>query len=204
MKTIHVLEREKYSQMLGYLKLNELKADTFGLNEYFPLEHDSAVDKLYKDYRERDGWLENFLKYKIIEKPKNIIWSESGRIDNNQYIYRKENDEIKYEKEKSNYFENVTESKPFCDCIVIDFFGLFGLNHSTYSRKFLNKKAQNNDKYIRYLTNYVKSIMELIKLNEEDFIKLNHIIAAPNETSNSILYYLRNQLEIKKKSKYTN
>lgn len=86
MKTIHVLEKEVYSQMLRDLELDELKADTFGLKKYFPLKKDHAVNKLYEDYIERDGWLESFLKNKISKEPQNIIWSELGRINNNQYI----------------------------------------------------------------------------------------------------------------------
>lgn len=43
--------------------------------------------------------------------------------------------------------------------------------------------------------------MNLIGLNEEKFIQLNHIIAAPNETSKSILYYLSNKLKIKSEIK---
>jgi hypothetical protein len=137
---LHTLNKEEYKSLLQKLEIDLLKANTFGLEDYFPLKNNLAVDKLYNDYKNREGFSEDFLKNRIsIKKPSNIIWCESGRINNNQYIYKKENGEFKYENEKSNYFENVVESKPFCGCIVIDFFGLFGLNHSNDSRNFLNK-----------------------------------------------------------------
>jgi hypothetical protein len=198
MKKIHTLTKEKYSQMLKCLNLDELKANTFGLDDYSPLKNNNAVDKLYKDYSQRDQWLEDFLENKINKlKLKNIIWCESGRINNNQYIYRKEDGKFKYEEEKSNYFENVTESKPFCNCIVVDFFGLFGLNHSNDSRNFLNKKTKKHQKdYYEYLNLYINSILTLIDPNEKLFIDLNHTIAAPDETSKSILNYLRCELKI--------
>ena len=43
---------------------------------------------------------------------------------------------------------------------------------------------------------YLVSILNLIKLDKNSFYNLNHIIAAPNETSKSILNYLRLQLKI--------
>lgn len=187
--------------MLKCLNLDNLKANTFGLDEYFPLKNINAVDKLYKDYLQRDQWLEDFLenKFNKINKlnPKNIIWSESGRINNNEYIYRKENGKFKYENEESNYFKNVTESRPLEECIVIDFFGLFGPNHSNDSRDFLNKNASRNSNfYNQYLNDYVRSIRNMIQLNQTQFNTLNHAIAAPIETSKSILNHLRSQLKI--------
>jgi len=197
MKKIHIINKEEYSQMLKCLNLDDLKANTFGLDEYFPLKAINAVDRLYKDYLQRDQWLWDFLKNKI-NKPnlKNIIWSESGRINNNEYIYRKENGKFKYENEESNYFKNVTESRPLEECIVIDFFGLFGLNHSNDSRDFLNKNASRNSNFNQYLNKYVCSILNMIELEETQFNTLNHAIAAPKETSKSILNHLRSQLKI--------
>lgn len=198
MKKIHIIKKEEYLQMLKCLNLDNLKANTFRLDEYFPLKNIKAVDKLYKDYLQRDQWLEDFLKNKINKSNlKNIIWSESGRINNNEYIYRKENGEFKYESEKSNYFKNVTESSPLKKFIVIDFFGLFGLNHSNDSREFLNKNASRNSNfYNEYLNDYVSSIRKMIQLNQKEFNTLNHAIAAPIETSKSILNHLRSQLKI--------
>jgi hypothetical protein len=196
---LHTLNIEEYKSLLQKLEIDLLKANTFGLEDYFPLKNKLAVDKLYHDYKNREGFLEDFLKNRIsIKKPSNIIWCESGRINNNQYIYKKENGEFKYENEKSNYFENVFESKPFCACIVIDFFGLFGLNHSNDSRNFLNKNIKKQEEiYNAYLDIYLKSILNLIKLCENSFKNLNHTIAAPAETSKSILKYLRFQLKIR-------
>ncbi|MFM8490494.1 MAG: hypothetical protein ACKN9X_00945 [Candidatus Methylopumilus sp.] len=198
MKKIHIIKKEEYSQMLKCLNLDNLKANTFGLDEYFPLKNINAVDKLYKDYTQRDQWLADFLKNKINKRNlKNIIWSESGRINNNEYIYRKENEKFKYENEESNYFNNVTESRPLEECIVIDFFGLFGLNHSNDSRDTLNKNASRNSNfYNQYLNDYVSSIRNMIQLNQTEFNTLNHAIAAPKETSKSILNHLRSQLKI--------
>jgi hypothetical protein len=198
MNKIHILSKDDYSKLLTSLQLHNLKANTFGLDEYFPLKNINAVDKLYNDYLQRDLWLEDFLENKINKlNLKNIIWSESGRINNKEYIYRKENEKFKYENEESNYFKNVTESRPLEECIVIDFFGLFGLNHSNDSRDFLNKNASRNSKfYNQYLDDYVSSISNMIPLNETEFNTLNHAIAAPIETSKSILNHLRSQLKI--------
>ena len=80
---------------------------------------------------------------------------------------------------------------------MIDFFGLFGLNHSNDSRDFLNKNASRNSKfYNQYLDDYVSSVRNMIPLNETEFNTLNHAIAAPIETSKSILNHLRSQLKI--------
>lgn len=196
---LHILNQEEYKFLLKKLEIDSLKANTFGLEDFFPLKNNLAVNKLYHDYKNRDEFLEDFLKNKItIKTLGNIIWCESGRINNNQYIYKKENGEFEYENEKSNYFENVVESKPFCDCIVIDFFGLFGLNHSNDSRNFLNKNIKKKENiYNEYFDKYLESILNLIELDKNSFNNLNHTIAAPNETSKSILRYLRFQLEIK-------
>ena len=196
--SLYTLEKDQYANLLKELELDLLKANTFGLDEFYPLNNTLAVDKLHQDYIERDSFLNDFLENKVNkEKLENIIWCESGRINNNQYIYKKEHENFKYENEKSNYFENVVESKPFCDCIVIDFFGLFGLNHSNDSRNFFNKKIIENEKiYYPYFNLYLESILNLIKFDKYSFNNLNHTIAAPNETSKSILNYLRFQLKI--------
>lgn len=196
---LYTLKENDYLELLTKLKLNLLKANTFGLDEYFPLKNPLAIDKLYEDYKERDGWLEDYLLNKIKKTNlKNIIWSESGRINNNEYIYKKKNnEEFKYEIEESKYFKNVTESRPLEECIVIDFFGLFGLNHSNDSRNLLNKNANVcSNFYNQYLNDYISSIRDMISLEEIEFNTLNHVIAAPKETSKSILNYLRNQLKI--------
>jgi len=196
---LYTLNKEEYKNLLKELKIDSLKANTFGLEDCFPLKNNLAVDKLYDDYKNRDGFLEDFLTNMITKKTLgNIIWCESGRINNNQYIYKKENGEFKYENKKSNYFDNVDESKSFYDCIVIDFFGLFGLNHSNDSRNFLNKNIKNNEEiYNEYFDTYLGSILNLINLSKDSFNNLNHTIAAPDETSKSILKYLRLQLKIR-------
>ena len=196
---LYTLNKVKYENLLKEFELDSLKANTFGLEDCFPLKNKSAVEKLYSDYINRDRLLEDFLKNNFSNKtPINIIWCESGRVNNNQYIYKKENGKFKYENEKSNYFGNVLEIRPFCQCIVIDFFGLFGLNHSNDSRNFLNKNIKKKENiYNEYFKLYLDSILALIELDKESFNDLNHTIAAPKETSISILNYLRLKLKIR-------
>lgn len=196
--SLYTLGKDQYEKLVKKLELDLLKANTFGLDEFYPLKNTLAVEKLHQDYIERDSFLNDFLVNKVNkEKLKNIIWCESGRINNSQYIYKKEHEKFKFENQKSNYFEYVVESKPFCDCIVIDFFGLFGLNHSNDSRNFFNKKIIKNEKiYYPYFNLYLESILNLIKLDKVSFNNLKHTIAAPNETSKSILKYLRVELKI--------
>jgi hypothetical protein len=64
MNKIHILSKDDYSKLLTSLQLHNLKANTFGLDEYFPLKNINAVDKLYNDYLQRDLWLEDFLENK--------------------------------------------------------------------------------------------------------------------------------------------
>jgi len=136
------------------------------------------------------------------ESLKYIVWSESARIGNNQYIYKMENNRFIYESRPSNYFKEVKESNTFNACIVIDFFGLVGLNHSNDSRNFLNKQAsQKNKEYNEYLQKYINSILTIIKLNKDDFVKLTHVIAAPAKTTDSIISYLTSELGFKHKIK---
>ena len=196
--SLYTLGKDQYEELVKKLELDLLKANTFGLGEFYPLKNTLAVEKLHQNYIERDSFLNDFLVNKVNkEKLKNIIWCESGRINNSQYFYKKEHEKFKFENQKSNYFEFVVESKPFCDCIVIDFFGLFGLNHSNDSRNFFNKKIIKNEKiYYPYFNLYLESILNLIKLDKVSFNNLKHTIAAPNETSKSILKYLRVELKI--------
>ena len=48
---LHTLNKEEYKSLLQKLEIDLLKANTFGLEDYFPLKNNLAVDKLYNDCR---------------------------------------------------------------------------------------------------------------------------------------------------------
>ena len=192
------LSKNDYTLLLRKLELDKLKANTFGLEDHYPLQIPSNIENIYKDYLLRDQWLEDFITNKLSKANlKNIIWCESARFGNNQYIYKVINDEFVFETKKSNYFEKVSESKSFDESIVIDFFGFFGLNHSQDSRHYLNSKYKSNYKiYDAHLKSYLDSVFKLAEIDNKKISTLNHIIAAPKETAGNIYHFLRNNLKI--------
>jgi len=201
-KKIHTLNKNQYIDFIKELKLEDLKANTFGLEEHHPLKNQNNINSLFDDYQQRENWFEIFLNTKL-DKPnlKNIIWSESARAGNKEYIYNILNNTFKFENKKSKYFCNVFESHPFDECMVIDFFGFLGINHSNDSRNYLNINANKDKIHNIYLENYIDSIFNLVDIDKQRFINLNHTIAAPVETSKSILNYMRSQLNIKSQVK---
>lgn len=198
-----MIELNAYINILKELKLDNLKSDTFGLNDYFPLRNDEDINSLYEDYIERETWFKFFLRNNINrESIKFIIWGESARKGNNQYIYKMIEGNFVFDGRRSNYFHNVKESSIFNESVIIDFFGLFGLNHTNESRKYLNKNASNYpSKFKNHLENNINLICEFAQLNRDEFNEKLHIIAAPKITSQSILKFLRQELKIESKIK---
>lgn len=198
-----MIELNDYINILKELKLDNLKSDTFGLNDYFPLRNDEDINSLYEDYIERETWFKFFLRNNINrESIKFIIWGESARKGNNQYIYKMIEGNFVFDGRRSNYFHNVDESSIFNESVVIDFFGLFGLNHTNESRKYLNKNASNYpSKFKNHLENNINLICEFAQLKRDEFKELTHIIAAPKITSQSILKFLRQELKIESEIK---
>jgi hypothetical protein len=192
------LSINEFALLLVNIQLDNLKANTFGLEDYYPLQIQSNIENIYEDYLQRDKWIEEFLINKLSKANlKNIIWSESARFGNNQYIYKVSNGAFVYETKKSNYFEKVSESKPFDESIVIDFFGFFGLNHSKDSRQYLNSKYNSNCTiYDKHLQAYLNSVFILADIDNKKLPTLNHIIAAPKETAGNIYHFLRTSLRI--------
>lgn len=197
MGKIYTLTFEEYCKLVTDIGLDLMPADTFGLDNFFPLKEISNLKKLHEQYAQRDIWFEDYLTTKLnINQNPTIIWGEAARVGNGKYVYSKDiNANFKFEKKKTGYFDNVSE-EVFGNSIIIDFFAPFGLNHTKSSREYLNKIYNNNSAiYNSYLEKYITSILNIIGYKYNQVMSLSNIIASPKDTRDSILNFFSSELK---------
>ena len=197
MKKLYTIDKyEEYCKIVNEFKLSTLKAETFGLKEVLPFTDKNNLKTLFDEYSQRDKWFESYLNTKVNSKKSiNFIWGEAARVGNAQYIYHKNmSGDFEFQGKICPYFEYVSEFK-FGTSVVIDFFFLFGISHTSHSRHFLNSLYKKNFKfYNEYLFKYIKSIFNILNIPFENLKDKIHIVAAPLETRDSILTFFKNGL----------